>query len=114
MPSLPYLIVMGDDRRDLSAGEHHLLPWQLVHQPRTGVQGMVKGVAAAEAPVPALQAAGSLQGQDLLVNRLPLAPQTHRELWWRGAHGGDEMSPGTDVPTTQAAAVTLTPLADPT
>lgn len=112
MPSPPYLIVMGDDGRELSASEHHVLPRQLVDQPRTGVQGMVKGVVAAVAPVPALQGARPLHGQDLLVNRLPLAPQAHCELWRRGA--GDETSPMADVPSAQAAAVTLTPLADPT
>lgn len=113
-PSPPYLIVMGDDGRDLAASEHHILPRKIVDHPGTGVQGMVEGVLAAVAPVPALKSAGSLHGQDLLVNRLPLATQAHRELVRRGPHGGDEMSPRADASTTQAAAVPLAPLADPT
>jgi len=95
---------MGDDRRDLAASEHHVLPRELVDHPGAGVQGMVEGVVATVAPVPALQSAGSLHGQDLLVNRLPLATQAHRELGRRGARGGDKMSPGADASTAQAAA----------
>lgn len=106
-PSPPYLVVMGDNRRDLAASKHHVLPWELVDHPGTGVQGMVEGVVIAVAPVPSLQSAGSLHGQDLLVNRLPLATQAHRELG-RGAHGGSERSPRAEV-----SAPFAPPLADP-
>lgn len=92
-PSTPYLIVMGDDRRDLAASEHHVLPWELVDHPGTGIQSMVEGIVTTVAPVPALQSAGSLHRQDLLVNRLPLATQAHCELGMRGARGGDEICP---------------------
>lgn len=98
-PSTPYLIVMGDDGRDLAASEHHVLPWELVDHPGTGVQGMVEGIVTTVSPVPALQSAGSLHRQDLLVNRLPLATQAHRELGMRGVCGGDEMSPRADAST---------------
>lgn len=53
-PPLPYLIVMGDDRRDLAASEHHVLPRELIDHPGTRVQGMVEGVVATVPPVPAL------------------------------------------------------------
>lgn len=85
---LPHLVVVGDDRGDLPAREHHILPRQLVDHPGAGVQRVVEGVVPAVAPVPALQLAGFLHGQDLLVNRLPLATQAHRELGRKGARGG--------------------------
>lgn len=71
---------MGDDRRNLTASEHHILPRELVDHPGTGVQGMVEGIVATVAPVPALQSAGSLHRQDLLVNSMPFATQAHCEL----------------------------------
>lgn len=82
---LPHLVVMGDDRGDLPAREHHVLPRQLVDHPGTRVQRVVEGVVPAVPPVPALQLAGFLHGQDLLVNCLPLATQAHRELGRKGA-----------------------------
>lgn len=85
---LPHLVVMGDDRGDLPAREHHVLPRQLVDHPGTRVQRVVEGVVPAVPPVPALQLAGFLHGQDLLVNRLPLATQAHRELGRKGAREG--------------------------
>ena len=85
--SPPHLVVMGDDRGDLAAGEHHVLPRQLVDHPSTGVQCMVEGIAATVTPVPALQSTGFLHGQDLLVNSLSLAAQAHCELGRDGPQG---------------------------
>lgn len=51
---LGYLVVMRDDRGNLSAGEGHILSREVVDGPGAGIQGVVEGVLSAVAPVPAL------------------------------------------------------------
>lgn len=94
--SPPHLVVVGDDWGDLAAREHHVLPWQLIDHPSTGVQCMVEGIAATVTPVPALQSTGFLHRQDLLVNSLSLAAQAHCELG-RKITWGNRVSPETRV-----------------
>lgn len=71
---------MRDDGGYLPTGEGDVLTRQLVHGPGAGVQGVIEGVLSAVAPVPALQRGRTLHGQNLLVNRLSSAAQTHSEL----------------------------------
>lgn len=49
-----YLVVMRDDRGNLSAGEGDVLPRQVVDGPGAGIQGVIEGILSAVAPVPAL------------------------------------------------------------
>ena len=74
MPFFPrYLIVVWDDRGNLSAGKGDVLSRQVVHGPGAGEQGMVKGVLPAVAPIPALQRRGAFYRQHLLVDCLTIA-----------------------------------------
>lgn len=71
---------MRDDGGDLSARQSDILARQVVHGPGARVQGVVEGVLAAVAPVPALQHGRALYREHLLVNCLTVAAQTHCEL----------------------------------
>lgn len=102
----PHLVVMGDDWGDLAAREHHVLPWQLINHPSTGVQCMVEGIVATVTPVPALKSTGFLHRQDLLVNSLSLATQAHCELGRKRTHG-NRVSPEAGVTVLQGAGGTM-------
>ena len=78
---------MGQDGRHLPAGERDVLAGKVVDGPGAGVQGVVEGVLAAVAPVPALQGGGPLHREHLLVDRLAPPPQAHRELREGGERG---------------------------
>lgn len=77
---IPYLVIVRDDGGDLPARQGDVLSRQVVHGPGAGVQGVVEGVLAAVAPVPALQRGRTLYGEHLLVNCLTVTPQAHCEL----------------------------------
>lgn len=75
-----HLVVMGDDRRHLSAGQGDVLARQVVHGPGSWVQGMVKGVFTTVAPVPTLKCWGMFCRQHLLVYCLTPSAQTYCKL----------------------------------
>lgn len=71
---------MRNDGGDLSARQSDVLARQVVNSPGAGVQGVVEGVLATVAPVPALEHGRTLYREHLLVNCLTVAAQTYCEL----------------------------------
>lgn len=75
-----HLVVMGQDRCDLAAGQGDILARELIDSPGSGIEGVVEREVPAQAPVPAAQDTWALHGQDLLVHSLPFPAQAHCEL----------------------------------
>ena len=77
-----YLVVMRKHWRHLSADERNVLAWEFIPGPGAGIQAMVVGFSRVKRPVPRIQTTlfGTHWTQHLLVNCLPLATDTHREL----------------------------------
>jgi hypothetical protein len=48
-----HLVVMGQDRRDLTTGEGNILPRKLIDSPSSGIEGVVESKVPTQAPVPA-------------------------------------------------------------
>ena len=73
---------MWKHRRDLSTHESHFLLRDLVDRPGAGVEGMVGGVFSRELPLPCLERSllGFVGRQHLLVDRLVVASDAHKEL----------------------------------